>query len=72
MSGEKPAGMGCISGIPATWKAEAGDHEFQASLSKLTRPCLYKGWECSSMVEHLPSMHKILGLIASIQKEKDR
>lgn len=74
MSRIKP-GMVVNAHSPSYWKAKVGGSQFRASLSSLSRPHLKneKGWQCSSVMEHLPSLLKTLSSIPStVKKGKEK
>jgi hypothetical protein len=67
--------------IPALGRKRQKDHKFEDSLGYIHRECEAsldfldavsenKGLECSSVVENLPSIHKVLCSISSTTKEK--
>jgi hypothetical protein len=57
--------------IPALRRLSLEDLKFEVSLGYTVRPCLKnktRGWEGSSVVEYLPSIHKALGSISRTTK----
>jgi hypothetical protein len=42
---------------------------YRNKFSHLKRKCLIWGWECSSVVEYLPSIHKTLSLVSRMESK---